>query len=157
VALRSVNLLRCCLGLLGGVIGAPSIASAQAGPPFLTNDPGTPGNRHWEINIASMQTLTRAQDSYQLPQIDINFGVGDRLQLSYEIPYVLQTSAGAGSASGWSNALTGAKWRFLDQGEDGWQASVFPQAQTGAPASAQRAGIAVSGPRWLTGTGHGDL
>jgi hypothetical protein len=134
---------------LGGAIGAPSIASAQAGPPFLTNDPGTPGNRHWEINIAWMQTLMRGLDSYQVPQIDINFGLGDYVQLTYEIPYVLQTSADAGSASGWSNAVTGAKWRFLDQGEGGWQASMFPQVQTGAPASAQRAGIAISGPRLL--------
>lgn len=42
-------------------------ALAQAGPPFLTNDPGTPGSAHWEINLGSMQTLTRAGASYQVP------------------------------------------------------------------------------------------
>ena len=32
----------------------PRLARADAGPPFLTNDPGTPGNGNWEINIAAM-------------------------------------------------------------------------------------------------------
>jgi hypothetical protein len=67
---------------------------SQAGPPFLTNDPGTPGNANWEINLASMQTLVRGMSSYQVPQIDVNFGVGDRIQLTYEEPEILQTSPG---------------------------------------------------------------
>src|SRR6266849_7689835 len=29
-------------------------AFAQGGPPMLTDDPGTPGNRHWEINTAAL-------------------------------------------------------------------------------------------------------
>src|SRR5271156_6721191 len=76
-------------------------ALADAGPPYLTNDPGTPGNGNWEINIASMQTLERGVDSYQVPQIDLNFGLGDRVQLTYEIPYVLQTRAGESTVGGW--------------------------------------------------------
>jgi hypothetical protein len=63
-------------------------AHAQAGPPFLTNDPGTPGNANWEINLGSMQTISRGVSNYQVPQIDLNFGLGDRIQLTYEIPYV---------------------------------------------------------------------
>jgi hypothetical protein len=89
---------------MSGVLWQPSQARAQAGPPFLTNDPGTPGNANWEINVASMQTLARGQSSYQTPQVDLNFGVGDRIQLTYEIPYVLQADAGQRVRSGWSNA-----------------------------------------------------
>jgi hypothetical protein len=33
---------------------------AQAGPPFLTNDAGTPGNANWEINVGATQ-LTSAR------------------------------------------------------------------------------------------------
>lgn len=137
----------CCLLALSSL--APTTLHAQAGPPFLTNDPGTPGNLQWEINIGFMPTIARDIADYQLPQIDLNFGVGDRVQLTYEIPYVLQTSTGQPRQSGWSNAFPGVKWRFLDQGEDGWQASVFPQLQTSASASAQRSGIASFGPRVL--------
>ena len=105
----------------------PSIVYAQGGPPFLTNDPGTPGNANWEINLAAAQAITRAAGSYQTPQIDLNYGLGDRIQLTYEIPYVVQKSDGEPSQSGWSNGYPGVKWRFLDQGHEGWQLSIFPQ------------------------------
>jgi hypothetical protein len=139
-------------GLVLLVIGAtvePSIVRAQAGPPYLTNDPGTPGNLQWEINLGFMPTFTRGLADYQIPQIDINFGLGDRVQLTYEIPYVIQTAGGQGSQGAWGNGFPGLKWRFLDQGEDGWQASVFPQLETAAGTSAQRSGIGTFGPRVL--------
>jgi hypothetical protein len=124
-------------------------ALAQAGPPFLTNDPGTPGNANWEINLGSMQAIVRGASSYQLPQIDLNFGVGERIQLTYEIPYVFQESSGQSGQSGWGNANPGIKWRFLDQGEDGLQMSFFPQAQTNGTDHSRQAAIAVAGPRYL--------
>jgi hypothetical protein len=124
-------------------------ARAQAGPPFLTNDPGTPGNANWEINLASMQTIVRGVSSYQVPQIDLNFGVGDRIQLTYEVPYVLQTQTGQALASGWGNGYPGVKWRFLDQGDEGWQMSMFPQVETGGSLRARQEGIAEGGPRYL--------
>jgi hypothetical protein len=124
-------------------------AGADAGPPFLTNDPGTPGNANWEINIASMQTIEHGVSTYQVPQIDVNFGVGDRVQLTYEVPYVIETRDGAPTMSGWGNAYPGVKWRFFDQGEGGWQLSTFPQFETAGSADAQRRGIAEPGQRLL--------
>ena len=123
-------------------------ARAQGGPPFLTNDPGTPGNANWEINIAAAQTVVRGQADYQSPQLDINFGLGDRVQLTWEGAYVAQTSAGQPTQTGWTNELPGVKWRFFDQGEGGWQISTFPQIQTGASMAARRKGIAGDGPRF---------
>jgi hypothetical protein len=126
----------------------PLPARAQGGPPFLTTDPGTPGNGNWEINVGA--TAARAADtSYQLPQLDVNYGLGDRLQLSAEVPYVVQTDSGTPQQQGWGNALLGAKWRFLDQGEDGWQLAMFPQLETSGSALARRNGFAVDGPRLL--------
>jgi hypothetical protein len=96
-----------------------------------------------------MQSIARGVSSYQTPQIDVNLGVGDRIQFTYEVPYVLQTSNGAPIQSGWSNGYAGFKWRFLDQGADGWQISTFPQVETGASLLARQEGIAVAGPRYL--------
>jgi hypothetical protein len=135
-----------CLGVL--MTCAPHSGIAQAGPPFLSNDPGTPGNGNWEINVAAAQTVGRASSSYQLPQLDVNFGLGDRVQLTYEVPYVVETDQSTQSShAGWSNAYPGVKWRFIDQGEGGWQVSLFPQIETGSALSAQQRGIGSPGPR----------
>jgi hypothetical protein len=127
----------------------PSIVLAQGGPPFLTNDPGTPGNANWEINLAAAQATERGSSSYQVPQIDLNYGLGDRIQLTYEIPYLVQSGDGEPRQSGWSNGYPGVKWRFFDQGHDGWQVSFFPQVETGVSASAQQRGLGEPGPRLL--------
>jgi hypothetical protein len=137
------------LALSAATLLAPRVARAQGGPPYLTNDPGTPGNANWEINLASMQTISSGVASYQVPQIDLNFGIGDRIQLTYEVPYILQTSTGQPRQTGWSNAFPGVKWRFIDRGEGGWQLSTFPQIEIGGSALAQQKGIAGKGPRFL--------
>jgi hypothetical protein len=136
-------LLLCCFPW------TPSRVHAQGGPPFLTNDPGTPGNANWEINLGSMQTLARGVASYQIPQIDLNFGVGERIQLTYEVPYVVDSANDAPAHSGWGNGFPGLKWRFLDQGEDGWQASTFPQVETAGTRLERTNGVADAGPRYL--------
>jgi hypothetical protein len=137
-------LLIACLALL-----SPLDAHAQAGPPFLSNDPGTPGNTNWEINLAVAPSLSRDGGSYQAPQIDLNYGLGERIQLTYEIPYEINSISGEPHHSGWSNSFVGAKWRFLDQGEEGWRASALPQIEFAATARAQTLGLAGPGPRYL--------
>ncbi len=146
--LRTPQLVASCC-LLGAALTLPALVRADAGPPYLTNDPGTPGNANWEINLGTMQTVGHGVASYQVPQIDLNFGVGDRIQLTYEIPYVLQTRDGASTETGWSNAYPGLKWRFYDAGEGDWQLSVFPQFETAASTLAQRKGLAAPGSRLL--------
>ena len=146
--LKNVPLVvRLCV--LAAALSVARRAGADAGPPFLTNDPGTPGNGNWEINIAAMQTTSPGVSSWQLPQLDVNFGLGDRIQLTVEIPYLIGSSSGEGQVSGWGNAYPGVKWRFFDQGEGGWQISTFPQLQTAGSSSTQRAGLSMDGPRLL--------
>jgi hypothetical protein len=100
-------------------------ARAQGGPPFRTDDPETPGNKHWEINFGWIGDRNRAAGAYQVPDFDINYGLGDRIQLKYEIPIAIQeTRALAGSASvpaqegvvlgDLGESLLGIKWRFYE-------------------------------------------
>jgi hypothetical protein len=149
---KFISLRAWCLLYWSGAGAAALVcahAHAQAGPPFLSNDPGTPGNSNWEINIASMQSITRNTASYQTPQLDINFGVGSTIQLTFQVPYVIQSNSGEALRGGWSNPVTGVKWRFLDQGDGGWNVSTFPQLQVGASVAAQQRGISAPGPRVL--------
>ena len=99
---------------------ADSLGRSGARGLSLTNDPGTPGNGNWEINIAAMQTMLPGVSSWQLPQLDVNYGLGVRIQLTVEIPYVVANVSGQPQASGRGYALPGVKWRFFDQGEAGW-------------------------------------
>jgi len=130
-------------------LAAPRAVHAQAGPPFLSNDPGTPGDTNWEINVAVAPSLARDGGAYQVPQFDFNYGLGDQIQLTYEVPYVMTKNTGEPSKSGWSNGFFGVKWRFLDHGDEGWRASMFPQVELAGTLRAQALGIASPGPRYL--------
>ena len=98
-------------------------ARAQGGPPFRTDDPETPGNKHWEINFGWIGDRNPASGGYQVPDFDINYGLGDRIQLKYELPIAIQeirplpaTSEDAAQRGnvlvGLGNSLMGVKWRF---------------------------------------------
>jgi len=93
-SLPRAKLLAASACLFAAALGAPERAAADAGPPFITNDPGTPGNGHWEINIAAMQTTVPDESVWQLPQLDVNYGLGERIQLTFEVPYVVVNQTG---------------------------------------------------------------
>ena len=134
--------LRAVVAML--VFGA-CLAHGEAGPPLLTDDPGTPGDGHWEMNFA--WTTERAGDARhdEAPLIDLNYGVGERVQLKFEMPWVAETGH---ANDGFGNAAVGVKWRFLDQGEGGWQVSTYPQAEF-LPPGLHRAASAEAGVGWL--------
>jgi hypothetical protein len=97
----------------------------QGGPPFRTDDPETPGNKHWEINFGWIGDRNPAAGAYQIPDFDINYGLGDRIQLKYEIPIAIEetrqlpatatTPAQPGQViGGLGESLLGIKWRFYE-------------------------------------------
>jgi hypothetical protein len=94
---------------------------------MVTDDPGTPGDGNWEINFAFILERTRSSTSSETPLLDINFGVGDRIQLKYEVPWLNVYDSAGDSSSAVGNSLVGVKWRFFDAGQDGWQVSTYPQ------------------------------
>ena len=129
------------------VLASPT-AFASGGPPMITDDPGTPGDGHWEINVAELSSHAGGNSVYQLPLIDANYGVGDRLQLKLQMPWLVQT--GDDPVTGSGNPLAGVKWRFYDAGDNGWQASTYPQVELAPPGSdAIHNGLADSGTSYL--------
>ena len=100
-------------------------AHAQGGPPFRTDDPDTPGNKHWEINFGWIGDRNPAAGAYQVPDFDINYGLGDRIQLKYELPIAIEetrpqpatgtTPAVPGQViGGLGESLLGIKWRYYE-------------------------------------------
>jgi hypothetical protein len=128
---------RSCLAALAGAcltFGAAS-ARAEGGPPMLTDDPGTPGDGHWEINIAMQTEHGGDTTTIKLPLADINYGIGERVQLKFEMPWEIEHIDGMGTQSGAGNSIAGVKWRFFDAGDDGWKISMYPQVQSRFPVS----------------------
>jgi hypothetical protein len=137
-----------------------SRAFAQAGPPFRTDDPETPGNRHWEINFGFIADHNPGQAYYQTPDFDINYGLGDRIQLKYELPISEYTDAANTTVAGLGNSLLGVKWRYYehrraaakpdDDKAVNFSLSTYPQLSLDNPTSAVRRGVVqYRGPMFL--------
>jgi hypothetical protein len=60
--------------ILLAIASVASQTRAQGGPPFITDDPGTPGNHNWEINVGWIANHNPASASYQSPDIDLRYG-----------------------------------------------------------------------------------
>ena len=137
------------LGLCIALVGLPT-AFAQGGPPMLTDDPGTPGDKHWEINTAWTMTHTRSGDrTMETPLLDINFGIGEHLQLKYEAPWLITRGVGEKIKGGLGDSAIGVKWRFLDEENDHLDASVYPQFSFNSLASSRRRGLVEEGSSFL--------
>jgi hypothetical protein len=130
---------------------ASTCAFAQGGPPYYTNDPGTPGHLNWEINLGYMPFFYDHQSVSHTPDVDINFGVGDRIQLTYENAWlrVQNPSAASKTEFGLGQSNPGVKWRFYDAGENGLSISAFPQLFLNNPNDAVRRGITPASDSFL--------
>jgi hypothetical protein len=75
------------------VAAATRVALGQGGPPMITDDPGTPGNGKWENNFAIVFEHRPDETAYDVPAIDLNYGIGNHIQLTLQTaPRVLQRS-----------------------------------------------------------------
>jgi hypothetical protein len=113
-------------------------AFAQGGPPLVSDDPGTPGDGHWEINIATIASHTAGLTQWSLPDLDLNYGWGERIQLKLDTPWLVNDRSGGKTASGLGASIWGVKWRFLDGGESGVQMSTYPQWTSSLISSSRR-------------------
>jgi hypothetical protein len=124
-------------------------AFAQGGPPYYTNDPGTPGHLNWEINLGYMPFFYSNQSVSHTPDVDINFGIGDRIQLTYENAWLRVQNPSTATKFGLGQSNPGVKWRFYDAGESGLAISVFPQLFLNNPNDAVRRGITPASDTFL--------
>ena len=123
----------------------PRRVVAQGGPPLITDDPETPGNGHWEINVAWTLSQKQNQRLFAIPLIDINYGLGERIQLKAEVPWLVLQRRREGIQSGIGSANFGVKWRFLDKDRHGFAMSTYPQLEIRTSASSVRRGLIEQG------------
>ena len=126
---------------------SPTPAAAQGGPPYIGNDPGTPGDGNWENNVMTYSERHPTERIYNAPLLDLNYGLGSRIQLTYEVPYLVEGTDGGPTRSGLGKSLSGVKWRFYDSDEKKLAISIFPQLEFNNPTSSLARGLVAYGTR----------
>jgi hypothetical protein len=119
--------------------------SVLAGPPILTDDTGTPGSGKWETNLGFTVEKRRDTTFYNTPALDLNYGVGDRIQLNYSVSWIVMHASDEGTKSGLGNSEVAVKWRFLDEDKNGLALSVYPRFIFNNPVSSADRGLVDKG------------
>jgi hypothetical protein len=115
-----------------------------AGPPIVTDDTGTPGPGKWETNAGLNMEKRRSESTYQAPVLDLNYGIGEHIQLNYSVAWIV-LHGNEGTKSGPGNSEVAVKWRFLDQEKQGVDMSIYPRFLFNNPASSADRGIVDKG------------
>lgn len=138
-----------CVGAAALLSGAWDNAFAQGGPPLVTDDPETPGDGHWEVNLAATGDHTSGRWQIAAPDADINYGWGEHVQLKLDVPWNFVQESGQPWKSGLGSSQVGVKWRFVDIEDSGFSMSVYPQyTWNWLPSSASR-GITTPGEQFF--------
>ena len=115
---------------------------------MITDDPGTPGNGQWENNLAIAFEHRPNETAIDVPAIDLNYGLGEHIQLTLQAAPVLLKRGGHGLIGGLGETEGALKWRFLDEATSGFDMSMFPRVIFNIAQSSVRRGLAEDGTRF---------
>jgi len=101
-------------------------ATAQAGPPFLTDDPEPVEYQHGEFYLFSMLDATKGASTVQAPAFEFNYGIAAETQFHVVAPFTCFASNGNPTEYGFGDIQLGIKYRFLKETDDWPQLGVFP-------------------------------
>lgn len=132
------------------ILSSAQMTHAQGGPPMITDDTETVAKGHFEINTAVTFERGTDGDVFETPLLDLNYGLGDHLQLKLEIPWVVLHNYGERTLGGLGNTNIGMRWRFRDETEHHRVAlSIYPQLEINNPGPSVRRGLVERGPEFL--------
>jgi hypothetical protein len=117
---------------------------------MITDDPGTPGNGHWENNLAIAFEHRPNEWVLDAPAVDFNYGLGEHIQLTLQTSYVILKRRDHGAIGGLGATEAAVKWRFLDQltNGEGFDMSIFPRVIFNVARSSPRRGLSEAGTRF---------
>jgi len=138
-------------GVLVAVLGLVP-AAAQAGPPYVTDDPEPVEFRHWEFYLATQNAIARSGATGTAPHFEVNYGAWPGVQLHLIAPLAYARPSGGATAYGPGDIELGVKLRFVDEGERWPMVGIFPMFElpVGKAASGLGTGrLHVFIPLWL--------
>jgi len=115
---------------------------------MITDDPGTPGNGRWEDNLAIAFEHRPNEWLLDAPGIDLNYGLGDHIQLTLQTSLAIRKRSDHGPVAGPGGTEAAVKWRFLDEETNGVAISMFPRIIFNVAQSSVRRGLSDEGTRF---------
>jgi hypothetical protein len=106
--------------------------SAEAGPPFRTDDPEPVGYRHYEFYTLSTGTHISGDTSGMAPAFDFNYGITPDAHTHIIVPAgTFDAPEGPDAMKtqyGYGDTELGLKYRFIEEDKNGWrpQVGTFP-------------------------------
>ena len=110
------------------------LETTPGSPPLDVDDPATPGCNGWEINVVTTGEFGKGMTG-ETPLLDVNYGIGDNIQLKAEAPYEFSRVDGV-NANGLGRAEFGIKYRFYDNEENDTGIAMYPQLEFAIPGTA---------------------
>lgn len=113
-------------------------------PPLQSDDTETPGARNLEVNLGLHGEFAGGDHRVEAPSVELNYGIGDALQVSYELPYVFDRQAAdasggdAVSAHGIGDSTIGLKYRFYDNSDTGVSFAIAPELAFRTPGASHK-------------------
>jgi hypothetical protein len=124
--MRFKRLHKIGLLLLCGAVHA-ACALAQAGPPYLTDDPDPVPFHHFEAYAFELSdTTANAGTSASGPSFEMNYGAAPRLQLHLVIPFVTNFAPDGPATHGIGDIELGAKYEIFAETKYRPEIGVFP-------------------------------
>lgn len=99
--------------------------SAQAGPPFLTDDPVPVDLHHSEVNVIYQQTRSSDGRAGAFSG-ELNYGCVREVQCHVSIPMAFDQANAGPYRSGFGDVEFGFKYRFLHEDDSPWSAAIYP-------------------------------
>ncbi len=116
--------------------------AAEAGPPFVTDDPVPTPLGQWEVYAFSAATAVDGDTAGTLIGTEINYGAAPGLMLHSVIPMAFDKARGEPLRTGLGDIELGAKVRFIDADESDWwpEVGTFPLVEVPAGNAARGLG-----------------
>jgi len=122
------------------VIALGVSTQAQAGFPFLTDDPGTQGAGGVELDLFLQYSRFRGGSTGTLPGVSFAYGITDNLDLTLGVPVAMTQVDGVGTNMGIGDVSAGFKFRLVEEDTAGWRPAIAVAPTVIFPSGSQARG-----------------
>jgi hypothetical protein len=121
---------------------------SQGGPPMITDDPYPVEKNHMEINLGLTGEFLNLTQIYEIPLVDCNYGINDRMHLKFEAP-ILMNHQNGGSEAGLGKSSIGVKWLIYENKKSEFGFGIFPAVDFNISNSSVERGLSERGVQFI--------